>query len=153
MDWENWLTPVLIVAALAMVGAVLKSGNGVGSMDSLKETVENSIMEIKNDINKILERLPSRTIAEGSPLTLTELGRLISKELKANEWAQETANELISSVQEKEPYEVRQFCFDYANFDYAKRVASSLLTSSFEKCGKLLTITPSLSRKWKMFWQ
>ncbi len=113
MDWENWLTPVLIVAALAMVGAVFRIGKWVGSIDSLKETVETSIMEIKNDIKKILERLPPSTIAEGSPLTLTELGRLVSKELKAGEWAQETANELILRVQKKEPYEVQQFCFDY----------------------------------------
>lgn len=109
MDWENWLTPVLIVAALAMVGAVFRIGKWVGSIDSLKETVETSIMETK----KILERLPPSTIAEGSPLTLTELGRLVSKELKAGEWAQETANELILRVQKKEPYEVQQFCFDY----------------------------------------
>lgn len=117
MNWEN---PATYIAIVTIAGLVFAVGRWVGSVNTFRETVEKTltaikedIKEIKGDIKRILERLPPTTVAGESPLKLTELGKSISKKLEADAWSRRTASALTDRVQEKTPYEIQEFCFQF----------------------------------------
>ena len=118
MDWGN--PAIYIIPALALIGAIFAAGTWVGGMNSFKNTVgssiekiSSSIDEIRDDIKKLFERLPATSITSGSPITLTELGKSISKEIEASDWAKNKVEEFLSDVQGKQPYEIQEISFEY----------------------------------------
>ncbi len=58
-----------------------------GKVDADRATFKEFMAKIREDIKKILRRLPPRTVEGASPLRLTELGEQVSKEIGASEWA------------------------------------------------------------------
>ena len=74
--------------------------------------------EVRDDIKKILDRLPSRAIASGSPLQLTELGRTISARIGALSMAEDMAAVVREQVRGKQAYEVQEICFDHVLKQY-----------------------------------
>ena len=62
-----------------------------------------------------VSRLPPRVYAGDSPIELTELGRNISTRLNGKDWAEEHAANLREEIKGREPYEVQEMCFEYAN--------------------------------------
>lgn len=109
-DWA--ILGTIAVAA----GALITIGIWVGGMNSLKDTVKEikgSISRIEGHILSIFEKLPPQTTSTGSPIRLTDLGRTVSSELGAADWAKDHANGLINEVRGKPPYEIQEFCFEY----------------------------------------
>jgi len=70
--------------------------------------------EVRDDLKKILARLPPRVFAGESPIELTDLGKNISTRLNGKDWAEEHTGPLRERVKGKEPYTVQEMCFEYA---------------------------------------
>ena len=128
----------IFAGAIAVLTLVFKIGDWKGHVDSDREAFKKFIEEIRNDIKKILERLPASTTSGSSPLQLTELGKSISEELKAFDWAKQIAPELIRRVKGKHPYEIQEFCLDYVTReavteDMSKEIQTCAYENGVEK--------------------
>lgn len=118
-DWLN--TPAIVLAVLAVAGALVAIGRWMGKVDSdrsgfrrfTREIREVVMPEIRRDIKRIFERLPAPITEEKSPLQLTDKGEQIADFLKAREWAAEVAPPLAGRISGKEPFEVDQFAERY----------------------------------------
>ena len=72
---------------------------------------------VNDKLEDIFKRLPPKATAGQSPITLTEFGKSISKELGAEAWAEKEVgeNEIFFSLQRKPEYEIHRFCEDYVH--------------------------------------
>ena len=118
-----------VLAAVVAIGTLIfKLGKWVQSVNNTKDEVVPSFKrdldrfmkemrderkEFREDIKKLLERLPATPVMGSSPLRLTELGQSMSESLDARAWAERTAQTMVEKVSGMEPYEVQEFCFDY----------------------------------------
>ena len=105
--------PTIVVGILvALVGIAYWAGSVRTDVNTLKVFME----EIRNDIKKIFERLPSSTTGGQSPINLTDLGKEISQELNAAQWAKSVAISLIhrerQELENSSHYEIQKYCFD-----------------------------------------
>ena len=114
-----WVIPSIIVSALAVGALIFRVGKWVGSVESDRKDFREFIKEVRDDIKEILGRLPPSSVARGSPLQLTDLGRSISETLSAREWAEKTASAIADRAQDKQPYEIQEFCFDYIKKEFS----------------------------------
>lgn len=124
-EWLN--SPTIVIAVLAAVGLIFGVGKWVGGVNSdrkgLKENADRDrselkdiIREIRDDIKRIFERLPSPATAGGrSPLSLNELGKEVARELGAEQWASEVAPGLLNDMKGKKPFEIDEFCANHAS--------------------------------------
>jgi len=110
---EFWhISIISIIVALGVL--IWRGARWTGKIDTSIEGLRSDINQIKNDIKKIFERLPSpKTANSGSPLQLTSFGKKISKEVGACLWAADHANELIDEARGKEEYEIFALCVNY----------------------------------------
>ena len=110
----DWGTIAGIIIAVIALGTVLfVIGRWVGGINEHRNTVKDTLAEIREDIKSILKRIPPPTVASESPLHLTDFGQDISEQLDARSWARRTAAELRDKVEGKQDFEVQEFCFDY----------------------------------------
>ena len=112
MEWINE-HPGWLIVILTIGGIVFAIGKWVGGMNDFRTTAEGNIKTIQTDIKRILGLLTNTPYSAESPIKLTDLGRTISQELGAADWAQEQVDDLIDQVQGKQPYEIQVFCFEY----------------------------------------
>ncbi len=111
---ENWIdTPIIITVAIAVVSVLVAIGIWVGSVNSDRSKFNEFMKEVRDDIKKILGRLPPLAVASNSPLRLTEFGEAIAKQTNAEEWSEQIAPELAKEVESKQPYEIQELCFNY----------------------------------------
>ena len=118
---QEWLeTPVIVVAALAVLGILWKAARWTSKVDSdlvslkdITRELKDITKELRADIKQILSRLPAPPIAEGSPVQLTEFGKKISEWLEAKKWASDLAESLLDEINRFEPFEVDEFCDQY----------------------------------------
>ena len=80
---NEWFTnPLFWIAFLSLLsvaaGAVFAFGQWKGRVDSDRESFKELMAEVRSDVKEILRRLPSRTLTDGSPPRLTDLGKSIS---------------------------------------------------------------------------
>lgn len=119
---EWFANPVAWVASLSLLlaaaGTILAFGVWKGKVDSDRASFNGFMKEVRNDIKEILRRLPSHTLAGGSPLQLTDLGRSISERLGASALAQDLAPLLQERIKGRAPYEIQEMCFDYVRHKY-----------------------------------
>ena len=74
---ENWIA----IIGVAAISALFWLGHWIGTVNEHKAGVGKCLDGIRQDIRKILTRLPAPTIKSNSPIQLTELGRSISGEI------------------------------------------------------------------------
>ena len=79
-EWSaNLLFWVAFVSLLPMAaGIIFAFGQWKGRVDSDRESFKELMAEVRSDLKEILRRLPSRTLTDGSPPRLTDLGKSIS---------------------------------------------------------------------------
>ena len=101
-------------------------------MNEFKTGVRPILDEIRDDIKKIFNLLPSQVTSTESPMKLTDLGRAISGELDADKWAEERVARLKDELQGKSPYEIQEFCFEFAkgNTEYDPILVTNMQTSA-----------------------
>lgn len=116
---ENWPdTPLILVAFLAVGSVLVSIGVWVGSVNADRKSFKEFMNEVRNDIKKILARLPAPTIESGSPIRLTDLGRSVADDLDVGKWVEQVAPSLTARVKGKPPFEVQNFCFDYVKDEF-----------------------------------
>ena len=119
---ERFANPLFWIAFLSLLpvtaGAIFAFGQWKGKVDSDRASFKGLMAEIRNDIKEILRRLPSHTLAGGSPLRLTDLGKSISERLDAPTLAQDLVPLLQERIEGKTPYEIQEMCFDYIRHQY-----------------------------------
>ena len=103
----------IVVAAVAVLGSLGKLIHWMGKMEEHRSSVSEFMGEIRTDIKQIFDRLPIPTVANGSPVRLTDLGRTIAKSLRAKEWAVSIATSALPEVVNKRPFEVEEFSRKY----------------------------------------
>ncbi len=110
---ENWKG----LSFLSMLILLLWRARGwVSSVDSRLTVVDSRLTTVEKGLKEILDLFLKRgsPVAEGnSPLTLTDLGKEIAKELHALEWAREQTKTLAEEILGKQSYEIEEFCFQY----------------------------------------
>lgn len=111
MEWTNPL--IHVAGGIAIIGATWKLGESKGRTDDSVAAIKAAIGEIREDIKKILGRLPNPSVEGGSPLRLTEFGEEISQRLDARSWAAETASDLLPETLGMQAFQVDEFCETY----------------------------------------
>ena len=106
------------VAAIAIGTILVKCGIWIGGVNHHKSDVATFMREIRDRLDRLFERLPSKSLEKGSPLRLSELGSTISERIKAADWATKTAPDLIDRAEGKQPYEIQDLCRDYVHKDF-----------------------------------
>ena len=113
------INPWMVVGgAVAVVSLIFFAGKWVGGISEFKKHTMEFIAEIRDDIKKILDRLPPVVVSGGSPLRLTDLGKSISQTVDAAAWAERIAPDLMSRVQGKQPYEIQEVCRNYIREEF-----------------------------------
>ena len=116
MDNSFWADPAKATLAIVAAGAAfIKIGAWYGSVNTDRKNFKEFMDKVDRKIEELLEkvsRLSSETVKRTSPIHLTELGKSISKELKASHWAKEVAPDLVAQVKGKQAYEIQKFSFD-----------------------------------------
>ena len=115
MEWGN--NPNTWVALLIAIGAVLAAGRWIGGVSQFNKSVKKTLETIQEDIKKIFHQLAGETSAT-SPMTLTELGKKLAKEVNADELAADIVSKLKSKIQGLNPYRVQQLCLEYVENEY-----------------------------------
>ena len=116
---ENWIA----IVGIAAISALFWLGHWIGGINEHKSSVGKYIDEIREDIKKILRRLPAPTIEGNSPIQLTDLGRSISDDLKALDWVARIAPTLAERTRGKQPFEIQEMCFDYVKDEFTPEPA------------------------------
>ena len=109
----------IIVATVGGIKGILQIGKWVGNREGFEGSVSEAIKEMREDVKKIFSRLPAEPFfGTNSPLSLTDLGKVISKELNATVWAQENIQAIIKKgLTDDSPYGIQDFCFDYVKIE------------------------------------
>lgn len=75
MSFEN---PLVYWIALGIAGLIFGIGAWVGAVNADRRSFKEFMTEVRDDLKKILARLPPRVFAGESPIELTDLGKNIS---------------------------------------------------------------------------
>ena len=103
----------MVFLCIGLGSVVFFSGRWVGHVNSELREFHEFMDEIREDIKKILSRLPLYPVSQDSPLRLNELGEEIASELGLAKWARESANQHLGAVQSLKPFEVQDYCYDF----------------------------------------
>lgn len=99
------------------IGSVNTDRKNFGkSFEEDRKEFRNSITkladEIRADIKKILLRL-TPTIDSKSPMSLSELGEKVSREIDAPGWVRDLAPRFLDEVKGKSRYFIQELCMDF----------------------------------------
>ncbi len=131
-DFLNEHPGIVLAIVLAFGGAMYWAGTIHTSVSTLKKSIE----EIKNDIKEIFDRLSkisTQTLETKSPPRLNELGREVSEEIKASEWAEKIGPSLVSQIKDKQDYEIQKFSFDYVRKNLKEELQIRIEICAYEK--------------------
>ena len=120
--WELAFTLIgtfVSVAALVTViffrtlDRVSANAKWAGQVDADRENFKDFIKEVRGKLDSLFRLVSRGTVDAGSPTRLTDLGREVSDEIGAGEWAKNQAALFARQLQGKQPYESQDFSFDY----------------------------------------
>lgn len=131
---DVWAVAAVTSILLAVIGFVYKYGKWQGEVNTDRANFKEFMTEIRDDIKKIFERLPTPAVSPGSPLRLTEYGEKLSDFLNAEKWASETANAVESKVKGKDAYQIQEFCNEYVSckFQPSEEQAQTIRNCMFQ---------------------
>ena len=123
--WQAILLSITVTGTIALIGFAIKAALWAGGVNSDRKWFKGTLEKLGEKLDKLqdalLRHLPEsrRVDSPGSPRTLTNLGKKVSREISAEEWAGKLVKleDLISQVKGKSDYEVQEFSIAYALFD------------------------------------
>lgn len=108
--------PIWIAFLFIGLGSVVFfSGRWVGHVNSDRQKFHEFMDEIREDVKKILSRLPAYPVSQDFPVRLNELGEEIASELGLAKWARESASQHLGAVRSLNPFEIQDYCCDFLN--------------------------------------
>ena len=110
-------TFAMVTAILAASSALVGIGVWIGSVNSDRKNFREFMTHVRKRIDDIFDRLPNPLTNSSSPLSLTEMGREISVEIDARQWAARNLHDAKKATANKSPYETQQDCFDRAKME------------------------------------
>lgn len=113
-----WTNPGWYVAGLLVAGAFAQIFMWVGAINTERKEFKEFIKDVGNKLDRILGTLKLSTVAGGSPLHLTDLGREVADELNVNEWADEKAADLFKTLRDKKEYKIHQFSLNWMDSNF-----------------------------------
>lgn len=84
-----------------------------GEVNSDRKSFKEFMKEVRDDIKELLERIPKRTFASQSPVSLTDYGKEVAESMGAPDWAERLAPELMREFTGAKAYEVDEFATKY----------------------------------------
>lgn len=158
MEWlsKNIIViPAFIMASIALIGSLIAIGRWIGRRESFeniigefRKTLEDSMGEIRDNINQIFLNLPSPNpaVASSSPLKLTGLGLSISASIEAKLWANSQISKIPPHIKHLDPYEIQQFCFNYINrVKFSEDFTARMNRCAYEKGTSLIEVKKVLA--------
>ena len=113
MDDSFYKFFTIAISSIAAIGGAMYWAGCVNTdVSALKESVKDINKDVKDILNR-LSKISTETLETKSPPRLNELGKEVSKELKASEWAKKTAPDVFPQIEGKQDYEIQKFSFDY----------------------------------------
>ena len=103
-----------VTLLIAVVVFIFKAGDWYGKVNTDRSNFREFMDEVRTDIKKILGYVGPEAIVGSSPLRLTDLGNKIAKEVDAESWTEELLLKVSGEAENKSPYEIQEFCFQYA---------------------------------------
>lgn len=121
--WLPWVIAIsasaaVLGVAITLVVILVKSGKWIGAVDSDRAAFKEFMGEVRADIKRLLNWQGSPTVGGASPLSLTEIGRIVSEALDLPAFAQKIAPAVAERVSGKPAYDIQEFCFDYIRDEY-----------------------------------
>ena len=122
----SWVAPAIYMIAIGILGGagaivwfLIAHSRWRGSVDTDRTNFKEFMQEIREKLEQIQEQIAqifdhlaaNNLIAPGSPLTLTGLGKKISTQLRAKEWAKKHAARVDTTGMNA--YKIQEFCFAY----------------------------------------
>lgn len=132
-DWSLW--PTITVAGLAILGIFFAAGLWAGAVSADREPFKNFMIEIKEKLGIVLDRLPPpRIISSSNPVQLSKFGIKISENRAVKAWADSHASDLLDRVMEKQPFEIFEECkiFVETKFDEDEKLQLEVRKGAYE---------------------
>jgi len=133
---ETIITIVVVLsAAFGIITLILRIGEWKGNVNSDRENFKSFIEKVEKrleDIADKISRLSSKTLENNSPVSLTELGKSISQEINASNWAEGIALKFVDDLQGSRAYEIEKFSFSCLRGN--KAVLSEAMNEKIEIC-------------------
>ena len=133
MEWFDllWKGATIILATMALLAAVgsalawfIRTSDDRKDFKEFMQEIRKDIKDLSQTLNQVVGILirggasDLSLVAEGaSPLKLNELGRKISGEINAKDWALTLAKTLNNQVSGMSAYDIQEFCFGYVTED------------------------------------
>ena len=135
-----WLRPAAFVILGAVVMGLLGAGwymlyhaKWRGAVDADRSTFKKFMDEVRDDIKKILGRLPPAVVEGHSPLRLNDLGKIVSEEIDARAWADRIVPTVSNKLENHEAFEIQDFCFVYVTqMEYSEQENRAIRKSAYE---------------------
>ena len=112
-----FIIPTGILAAIGVGALIWRGGAWYGAVNTDRANFKEFMKEVREDLKKILQRLPEQTTASGSPVTLTDYGKTIAEDLGAQAWAEKLAPTLLPTVVGTRAFQVDEFARDHVTDD------------------------------------
>ena len=137
---SDWLSnPVTYILALAVGTAIVKILWWIRDVTRGEKDFRVFVKEIKDDmktirehITDIFKRLPDPVIAGASPFQLTDLGRKLSAELGAEEWAANLAPTLSDDVAGKKPFQIDEYAEKYVRDNLSDEMVNLVAACAYD---------------------
>ena len=111
---DNWTnTPLIVVAVVTALTILYKFASWQGTVDADLTGIKGFMVEIREDIKKIFQKMPSSIATAQSPRKLTDYGEKLSSKLNAKEWSERIAPDVLPEVKGKQPFEIYNFCKNF----------------------------------------
>ena len=117
--------------AIWMIRWFAKHDEWQRGMDEFKLDTKKALIEIRDDIKKILAAMPKNVLVANSPARLSDLGKEVSESIGAAAWAEQMASEFVDGMKDESAYEVQEFCMNYMRNEYAPTADED---QSFKEC-------------------
>ncbi len=118
------ITGIIILIVITVIAT-----NWITKVNASRSMLAEFIKEIRDDIKKIFERLPTPTVASQSPIRLTDLGSEIAEEIKVREWVSECAERVHDRIESKSAYDIQELCFQYAKQELTEDLKNGMIPS------------------------
>ena len=108
-------TGILIAILVFVAAEFFTMREWKGEIKEWKKGVDKWKEGVDKKLTEIFQALSSKTVSGASPRSLTPLGKAISEQLGAADWAREEAESIFYLLPNRRPYEVQEFASDYVH--------------------------------------